>query len=250
MHNKDYSWSQERRQLSELREQSRDGVVRFNEDMYKKYMAIRKRDYTLVVFLDANQVRGNPQLKMEQLRKEYGLCAKAFSEGPDQDSLYFVDFVFEESQNIFRLLQAQQLPFVFIFGNDLKATQSSININKANQMTFENMGAPYPWKAEDMAKFIAARGFQHAEIVRPNFYKSTQFKMYVLAALVGLVLAVYFMYMTGVLHHPFIYALGSILIFWFSVGGGMFNIIRGMPFFIYDKDGKMQFFLSRWVGHA
>lgn len=40
------------------------------------------------------------------------------------------------------------------------------------------------------------------------------------------------------------WALGSLAVFWFSTSGGMYNIIRGIPLYILDKQGKMQLFLA------
>ncbi len=37
---------------------------------------------------------------------------------------------------------------------------------------------------------------------------------------------------------------GLLQVFWFSVSGGMYNIIRGMPLFMRDRNGKLQFFLG------
>lgn len=47
-------------------------------------------------------------------------------------------------------------------------------------------------------------------------------------------------YALGALRHSAIWAVLSLAVFWFSASGGMYNIIRGMPFFIRDRNGRLQ----------
>jgi oligosaccharyltransferase complex subunit gamma len=76
------------------------------------------------------------------------------------------------------------------------------------------------------------------------------FPLIFLFLLVSAAYGAYVLWWSPLVQHPFIWAFGSIAVVWFSVSGGMFNIIRGMPMFIRDKDGKLQFFLSGRYGPA
>jgi hypothetical protein len=50
----------------------------------------------------------NPQLKMQQLRSEFGLVSKALTRGNSSDAAFVMEAVFEDSQNIFRAVEANQ----------------------------------------------------------------------------------------------------------------------------------------------
>jgi oligosaccharyltransferase complex subunit gamma len=47
----------------------------------------------------------NPNLRLDELRKEYGLAAKAFAKGKDADSIFFFEAALETSQMPFALVQ-------------------------------------------------------------------------------------------------------------------------------------------------
>lgn len=96
-----------------------------------------------------------------------------------------------------------------------------------------------------MTEFFTKRGLSFKEIDRPSIYKSPYFPLMAAAAVAAAVGAVYLAVRIGLVTHPAPYAIVSILVFWFSVSGGMYNIIRGMPLFIRNKEGLLQFFMGR-----
>lgn len=253
---------QESQQLAELRKQSKDGIIRFNETMYKQYIGIEERDYTLIVFLDVEALKDDHEFFLGELRKEYTLWAKAFYKGKVSADTFFIDVVYEESKGVFRTFAISSVPCIFKIGPEIVATQSSIALKASGMMLLEQLPTlPYPWYAEDMVSFFRARGVPHVDIYRPPYYLTQEFIMsalkYVVGALVTILLAVYTknrVQKSGVLsspaaiklrsavvkpwfwlHHPFIYCFGSLVIFWFSVGGGLHNIIRRISFFIYEN---------------
>lgn len=54
------------------------------------------------------QVLDNPQLKMQQLRNEFGLVSKALMRSTNPDAAFIMEAVFEDSQGIFRAVEANQ----------------------------------------------------------------------------------------------------------------------------------------------
>jgi len=104
----------------------------------------------------------------------------------------------------------------------------------------------YPWTADDMAEFSADRTGLHAgTIERPTFLKSPFFPVIVLGVLsvgawIGLKL-----YYAPFMKNPLIWITAVIAVYWFSVSGGMHNIIRGVPMQSWDRNsGKVLLFLS------
>lgn len=84
-------------------------VIRFDEGAFTRYGTGKKRPYTLYFFLTAKQVMDNPHLALEPLRAEFGLAAQAVARGPEPDSAFFADVVFEDAQKIFHALGVNQV---------------------------------------------------------------------------------------------------------------------------------------------
>ncbi len=95
------------------------------------------------------------------------------------------------------------------------------------------------WKAEEMAGFVADRtGFKVDKIDRPSFFRSAFFPPAALAALAAGAWAAWLLYQAPFMRQLWIYALGSLFVFWFSVSGGMHNIIRGVPLYYFNQQGQ------------
>lgn len=100
----------------------------------------------------------------------------------------------------------------------------------------------YPWKAEDMGRFVTERTqLKPGAIERPSFLKSPMFPVLVLGVLsLGAWLA-FKLYYAEFMKNTLIYMVAVIAVYWFSVSGGMYNIIRGVPMQHWDKrSGKVR----------
>lgn len=233
-------------ELAELRDKSKDGVLSFNDDALKRFASAKKRGYSLYIFLNARQVQNEPTLAIGKLRQEFGLLAAAARAGPAPDSAFFAEVVFEDAPRIFHAVQAQQVPYIFRLSPERRVTsQGELAIPDNEKLTFKTGGGlKYPWTAEDMLGFFRKVGLQAADIERPSLLKSKYFPALVLGTLGALLAVARLAWALGAFHHPLPYAVVCLAVFWFSVSGGMYNIIRGMPMFIRDKNGRLQFFLT------
>ncbi|GLI67590.1 hypothetical protein VaNZ11_011824, partial [Volvox africanus] len=234
-------------ELYALRDQARDAVVLLTDDVLKQYVMGRNRPYTVAIYFSAEQVsEGNPSLRLDELRKEYGLAAKAFAKGPDSDKIFFFEAALETSQMPFAVLQVNSLPCVVRIPPGLHVGSSTLELGRADKMVPDTVGTRnYPWPAEIFVEFMGDRqGLKAAEVDRPSIYKSPIFPVLLLSGLVSLAYLVYKVYTMSLLQHPALWAVLSLAVFWFSVSGGMYNIIRGVPFFIRDRKGNLQFFLT------
>jgi len=182
----------------------------------------------------------NPQLNMGKLRSEFAMVAKAC-----RSDAFFAEMIFEEAPQIFHSVKAQQVPYIFHLPGNQKVSLKSMDLDRAQKMVFDTVQAKYPWSAEVMSDFFAKRGLRFAEIDRPSLVKSPLFPVMVVGAVLGAAALLYVAVRIGLVTHPAPWAIASIAVFWFSVSGGMYNIIRGMPLFIRNKEGRIQFFLGR-----
>jgi oligosaccharyltransferase complex subunit gamma len=82
-------------------------------------------------------------------------------------------------------------------------------------------------------------------VVRPTLLSNPWFYVAFATTIAVLGVAGVRLWKAGVLHHPLPYALGALAVYWFSVSGGMYNIIRGVPFFVRDREGRIQLFGQR-----
>ncbi len=51
-------------------------------------------------------IEKNPNLRLEELREEFGYAAKAYAAGPDADKIFFFEALLERSQTLFQMFQA------------------------------------------------------------------------------------------------------------------------------------------------
>ncbi|GIL89779.1 hypothetical protein Vretimale_16582 [Volvox reticuliferus] len=234
-------------ELYALRDQTRDAVVLLTDDVLTQYVMGRNRPYAVAIYFSAEQVsEGNPSLRLDDLRKEYGLAAKAFAKGSDSDKIFFFEAALETSQRPFAMMQVNSLPCVIRIPPGLHVSSSTVELGRNDKMVPDTVGTHnYPWPAETFVEFMGVRhGIKAAEIDRPSIYKSPIFPMLLLSGLVSLAYLAYKVYTLSLVQHPALWAVLSLVVFWFSVSGGMYNIIRGVPFFIRDRKGNLQFFLT------
>ncbi len=221
-----------------------DGVVQLNDDLVKRFIVGKKRPYTAVIFYSAQQVTSsNPGLRLGELRQEYGYAAKAFLRGPDADKIYFFEAALETSQQPFAMLGVNALPYIVrINPGQAISASSPTDLPKADKMTPDSIGTQdYPWPAEKFVEYLGtSKDIRAAEIERPSIYKNPWFYVTIAGGLATLGVVLWKLFTTNLVRHPAIWAVLALAVFWFSASGGMYNIIRGMPLFIRDRNGRLQ----------
>ena len=65
-------------QLLQLQKQSSDGVIEFDGQRFSQFVVGKRRPYTLFVFLSASHLQDKANLRLTDLRAEFGHTAKAF----------------------------------------------------------------------------------------------------------------------------------------------------------------------------
>ncbi|KAI5085009.1 hypothetical protein GOP47_0001178 [Adiantum capillus-veneris] len=227
--------------LLDLQSRSADGVIRFDDGAVQRFIQeIEVRPYSLIVFFDALQLRDNSDLRLADLRREFGLLASAYirhNEGtPAASKVFFVDLEFKQSQRSFSLFAVNSLPHI----RHIAAGSSSFKDVDAMEPS------DFSRQAEGMSSFVESRTKQKVgTIERPPPVTRKQ-----LIILVGGLLAVAPFILKKVLagntllHDPKVWTSFSLFVYFFSVSGGMHNIIRSMPLFMADRNnpGKLVFF--------
>lgn len=68
--------------LLKLQAASPDSVISFDTAAFKKYAEQRSRPYLLVLCFVAKHLMDKPQLRLRELRTEFGYLAKAYASEP------------------------------------------------------------------------------------------------------------------------------------------------------------------------
>lgn len=227
---------------------SKDGIIRLNDETFGRFVkGLQPRTYGIVLFFDAVRMHGNHELKLPGLRKEFSMAAKAYatkyladddaSRSDSHSPVFFCDIEFGQSEKIFHSLSINSLPMVRFFPPGAKST-------KAVEMDFQKL----PQSAEGFVAFLkSAAAVDVGPIERPPAVSKQQM------GFLGAVLIVIAPFVIRFLvtrhtpfHEPSTWCIFGLAIYFFSVSGGMFNIIRGMPMFVPDhqRPGKFTYFYS------
>ncbi|KAH7314897.1 hypothetical protein KP509_21G026200 [Ceratopteris richardii] len=228
-------------ELLDLQSHAADGVIRFDDGAVQRFIKEPKvRPYSLIVFFDALQLRDNADLHLADLRREFGIMASTYirnnKDTPAASKVFFIDLEFQKSQRSFSLFGVNSLPHI----RHIPAGSSHYKDVDAMEPS------DFMRQAEGMSSFVESRTKQKVgAIERPPPISRKQFII-----LIGGLLAVAPFIIKRILagntalHDPKVWAAFSLFVYFFSVSGGMHNIIRSMPLFIADRNrpGKLVFF--------
>eukprot|EP00850_Spirogloea_muscicola_P008051 SM000042S15318 [mRNA] locus=s42:365178:366358:+ [translate_table: standard] len=195
----------------------------------------------MAVFFDAKQLRDNSELRLRELRADFGLVAAAFRKhhpaGSDAaNAVFFFEIEFSQAKDVFQRYGISMLPHFRVFGPGRD--------EPADEMRFDQ----FDRSLEGIAAFVQHRtNVSIGPVARPPPI-SKQALGIIVAVLV--IAAPYvgtkLMTIRTPLHDARLWALAGVVIYWFSVSGGMYNIIRGMPMFMQDRErpGKVVYFFK------
>lgn len=226
--------------LLDLQSRTVDGVIRFDDGAVQRFIQQAEvRPYSLIVFFDALQLRDNADLHLTDLRREFGILASTYIRNnqntPAASKVFFIDLEFKQSQKSFSLFGVNSLPHI----RHIAGSSSFKDFEAMEPSDFAR-------QAEGMASFVESKTKQKVgTIERPPPITRKQ-----LIILVGGLLAVAPFILkkllagNTVLHDAKVWTSFSLFVYFFSVSGGMHNIIRSMPLFMADRNnpGKLVFF--------
>lgn len=230
-------------ELLHLQSRSKSGVIRLNDLSLSRFLTSVKtpRPYSLAIFFDAVQLHDKQELHLQDLRKEFAVVADSFvtnnqdPSSPSHAKIFFCDIEFKESQTSFSLFGVNALPHIRLVGPSHGLKDS----DQMDQGDFSRL-------AESMAEFIESKTkLSVGPIHRPPPLSKKQLGFVIVALLVWMPFLVKKV-LSGktILHHPHLWLVGAVFVYFFSVSGAMHNIIRKMPLFLADRGdpSKLIFF--------
>ncbi|GAB4826637.1 Probable dolichyl-diphosphooligosaccharide--protein glycosyltransferase subunit 3B, partial [Ancistrocladus abbreviatus] len=157
-------------------------------------------------------------------------------ETPLHSKLFFFDIEFKESQHSFALFGINSLPHIRLVNPDVKDLKNS---DQLDQGDFSRL-------AESMAELIESKTkIPVGPIHRPPMFSTKQIAFFVVVLMIWALFALKKIIAGQTLLHDYKFWLfGAIFVYFFSVSGSMFNIIRKMPMFVADRSDptKLVFF--------
>ncbi|CAM8985484.1 unnamed protein product [Rhodiola kirilowii] len=228
--------------LLALQARSTSGVIHLDDNAVRRYITSAKppRSFSLLLFFDAVQLHDKSELRLKELRNEFGLLASSYilnnKDSDGEGKIFFCDLEFKESQASFGLFEVNALPHIRLIGSDDSSLKES---QKMDQGDFSRL-------ADSMAEYVEAKTrLNVGPIHRPPLVSKKQVAFLLLLVAIMTPFAIKKV-IAGetLLHDKKMWMLGSVFIYFFSVSGAMHNIIRKMPMFITDRDdpSKLVFF--------
>lgn len=212
------------------------GVIELDAKNFKDVLLGASRPFSVFIVADAKDLRSQGKLKLGQLISEFKLVGKTYAAAhagkPTAGAVFFARMEFSRSQQLFGRMGISALPYLARIPPGLPITEGgAITVAKEDVLS----AAAYPWSAEQIAEYVAERcGVAVGEIKRTSLISSRLMPLVSLAVLGGVALVGYRLYSAPFMRHQWLYAVGALVVYWFSVSGGMYNIIRGVPLVGYD----------------
>jgi oligosaccharyltransferase complex subunit gamma len=214
----------------------RAGIVELDAKSVKEVLVGKSRPYSVFLIADAKDLRSSSKLKLGQVVADFRLAAKTYASThrgqPAAGSVVFARMEFSKVKELFGRLGVQSLPYMARVPPGLAISEGgAITLPREELMS----PASYPWTAEAIAEFVTERsGLPVGKIERSPLISARLMPVVSLAVLGGVGSVGYKLYYAPFMRHQALYAAGALVIYWFSVSGGMFNIIRGVPLVGYD----------------
>ncbi|GAB2298833.1 hypothetical protein Dimus_032910 [Dionaea muscipula] len=231
--------------LLSLQSQSKSGVIRLTDRLLRRILSLPTtslRPFTFLIFFDAAHLHDKSELNLPSLKSEFSLVASSFISNNRDSSphllstLFFFDLEFKDSQSSFAFFDVNTLPHIRLIDPDVK------NPKDAPQIDLRD----YSRLAESIAELIETKTkVSIGPINRPPMFSRKQITVCVVIVLICTPYAIKKIIAGGTLLHDYrLWLFGAVFVYFFSVSGAMFNIIRKMPMFIQDRNdpGKLVFF--------
>ena len=225
-------------ELLELQRRSSNGVITLDNAAFDKFALGKTRSYSLLIFGDARRFRKQSKLDLSTRFESFATVARAFAatHGGKQTEgkVFFVRIVLEDARDAFGRLGIKGLPYVARLPPSLHIRPgAAISLPKEDILGATGGVGLVPG---DIGGFVQDRtGLSPGDLSAAGAASRSRFlPLFTLSFLAAAGFIGYKLYYATFMRLPILYALGALVVFWFSMSGGMFNIIRDVPFVGYD----------------
>ncbi|KAL4445853.1 hypothetical protein ABPG77_009052 [Micractinium sp. CCAP 211/92] len=226
------------------------GLIELDQNTFNELLVGKSRPYSVFVVGDAKDLRRDPKLRLVPLVSDFKLVAKAFAATnagkPAAGQAFFARMEFARAQHLFGRMGIKALPYLARIPPSLAVTEGGA-ISVPAEEVLPTSG--YPWGPERIAEFVSERtGLAVGEVKHAPLISPRVLPLVSLAVLACIVYVGYKLYYAPCMRHQALYAVGALCIYWFSVSGGMFNIIRGVPLVGFDHRNRQAMLFMQGQG--
>ena len=222
---------------------AKQSLIRLTPSSFKTHVAQSPRPYSLLVIFTALGASYKCEV-CQQLHAEVGPLAewyetKRFKDGQLQHKGFFAIVDFEANQDVFRQLNLQSAPVVIFVpstesGNGTLVSKVLVETAAQNNYNIQKWGLT----ADGLQKFFVSRSSIGYDLV-PAYQPPPDYTNLAILAFFAITLIVSIRILHSnfpmLFNNPMVYFALSCAFFLFCASGGMYNIIRGMPFMHSDK---------------
>lgn len=231
-------------------ERAEDAVVALTDKKFREMVGpTEERPFDTVIFFTANHLRSKAGLGLDYLRKEFSAVAQSHrrEHGSKNSAVRFAEAEVNSAQGVFAALGVNSLPHVAILpGNaTLSADKGSIEIAASLRLTESG----HEMDRDGMAQFVQEGTGQGVAKAREDSFRDWKLFPFAMLSLVALALrGVVAAVRSGAATSRSAWLTGSALVWWFSMSGGMYNIIRKVPVYQVDPRTGSKVFFTKSFG--
>ncbi|XP_065213399.1 magnesium transporter protein 1-like isoform X3 [Planococcus citri] len=206
-------------------------VLKLNGVKFREYVKTKMRDYSFVVLFAALANHRRCTI-CGTVHEEFELAAKSFRmmQGGISDKLFFGSVDFDQSADVFRIMNVNSVPSIMFFPSSRNAKHDILDMQR------------FGYSAEVIAKWLTERSGIDFKILRPPVFFGT-------AGLLSLLfvgsIVIYFRCETnvGVFTNRTIWGITSIAFCLIMTSGQMWNHMRSPPFITRNPSGGVNYVL-------
>lgn len=186
----------------------------------------------------------HPQTQLRVLRDNYAAAARLFAHSASASQrLFFVEINYESEPSLFKRMGVSGVPFVFHLPADFVPEKPrKFEVPEGWKMMPR---AAYPWNVNEFVKFFGDKaGIDDVTVPVPAWHEKPGVRRAIMGALITLAVLGWAVVRFRLLFARWPYMVGCLFVFWLSTSGVMYTYLRGVPWYIRDKDGNIQLMLS------
>ncbi|XP_004232741.1 probable dolichyl-diphosphooligosaccharide--protein glycosyltransferase subunit 3B [Solanum lycopersicum] len=227
-------------ELIHLRSKSPLGLIHLKDPLLQRILSIPSpKPFSSLIFFDARQLHSKPDNSIPSIKYEFSLLSSSFLTNNPQNNtqIFFFIIEFQESKSSFELFDVQALPHIRLI---------PIYVTDVKTDCIKMDASGYSMGADSMKEFVEMNADVNlGPIHAPPFIPK---KMMMIIGAGFLIWSPFLVkkFVIGNTHlqNKYIWMVASILLYFFSVSGTMYTIIRKAPLFLIDRNdpGKYHIF--------
>ncbi|PHU26594.1 putative dolichyl-diphosphooligosaccharide--protein glycosyltransferase subunit 3B [Capsicum chinense] len=219
-------------ELIHLRSKSLLGLIHLKDNLLQRILSIPSpKPFSSLIFFDARKLHAKSENSIPSVKYEFSLLSSSYlTNNPGNNThIFFFIIEFEESKSSFEFFDVKSIPHVRLV---------PVRVDDVKKDCVRMGASGFSMGAVSMKEFVETNANVYVGPIhtRPVIPK----KMMMVIGAGFLIWSPYlvkrFVIGNTILQDKYVWMSGSILVYFFSVAGTMFTIIRKAPLFLMDRN--------------